>query len=65
MIKSDFIAKTDPKKCTKCGECVDWCYFSARALQNNKLHYSEDLCFGCGICISKCPSSAISLIKKS
>jgi Pyruvate/2-oxoacid:ferredoxin oxidoreductase delta subunit len=65
MIKSDFIAKTDSKECTKCGECINWCYFNARNLKNNSLQFRENLCFGCGICISKCPNNAITLIKKS
>ncbi len=64
MIKSDFNAETDRQKCTNCGECIDWCYFNARVLQNKTLHFDEKLCFGCGICVSKCPSNAITLIKK-
>ncbi len=65
MIKSDFTAKTDLNKCEDCGKCNDWCYFNARELKNNKLYFDENLCFGCGICVSKCPNHAIFLIKKS
>ncbi|MFX1587282.1 MAG: DUF362 domain-containing protein [Promethearchaeota archaeon] len=64
MIKSDFIAYTNLKKCTNCGTCQEWCYFNARKLVNNVLYFDTSKCFGCGICVSKCPSTAIKLIKK-
>lgn len=65
MIKSDFIAYTDLAKCNNCGLCEQWCYFGARKLLNEKLTFSPNLCFGCGVCVSKCPKEAISLRKKS
>ncbi|MFX0000979.1 MAG: ATP-binding protein [Candidatus Hodarchaeota archaeon] len=64
MIKSDFIAKTDLLKCKNCGKCEEWCNFKARDFTNNKLYFNSLRCFGCGICISKCPNNAIKLIKK-
>lgn len=64
MIKSDFVAKTNPKKCSNCGECSDWCYFGARTMEDGKLHFNSIRCFGCGICVSKCPNNAIFLLKK-
>jgi heterodisulfide reductase subunit A-like polyferredoxin len=65
MIKSDFIAKTDLDKCNDCGECESWCYFGGREFTDNKLHFNPINCFGCGICVSKCPSKAITLISKT
>lgn len=64
MIKSDFIAKTDLDKCTNCGECKTWCYFGGRHLNDDGLKFNSLKCFGCGICVSKCPNKAITLIKK-
>ena len=61
MIKSDFIALTDERICNNCGVCEEWCYFGAR----KALHFYQESCFGCGICVSKCPNNAIKLIKKS
>jgi len=64
MVKSDFIANTNLNKCTNCGTCETWCYFGARHLIDNKLHFNSIHCFGCGICVSKCPNKAITLIPK-
>ncbi|MBD3343182.1 MAG: hypothetical protein GF353_29060 [Candidatus Lokiarchaeota archaeon] len=64
MVKSEFIAKTDLRQCTGCGECVDWCYFGARKVMDGKLEFDSIRCFGCGICISKCPIKVITLNKK-
>lgn len=64
MVKSDFIAKTDPNKCKSCGKCVTWCSFNARIVQDKNLNFEPIRCFGCGICIKKCPNNAITLISK-
>ena len=64
MIKSDFVAKTNLDKCTNCGSCETWCYFGSRYLKDDKLKFEPQKCFGCGICVSKCPNKAISLIKR-
>jgi Pyruvate/2-oxoacid:ferredoxin oxidoreductase delta subunit len=63
MIKSNFIAKTDFSKCTNCKVCEEWCYFGARIIKKDKLKFASDFCFGCGICVSKCPNNAITLEK--
>ena len=64
MIKSDFIATTNYDICINCGECETWCYFGARKIKSNTLNFNSSKCFGCGICISKCPKNAIVLTKK-
>jgi NAD-dependent dihydropyrimidine dehydrogenase PreA subunit len=65
MIKSDFFAKTDSSLCINCGKCEIWCYFGARVMKHNRLKINSIRCFGCGICVSKCPNNAISLNKLS
>jgi Pyruvate/2-oxoacid:ferredoxin oxidoreductase delta subunit len=65
MIKSDFIAYTDLVKCNNCGICEEYCNFGARKLMKEKLNFDADYCFGCGLCVSKCPEKAIILRKKS
>lgn len=65
IIKSDFIAKTDLSKCKSCGNCEQWCYFGARKIEGNRFLFEGIKCFGCGLCISKCPENAIILIRKN
>jgi len=65
IIKSDFIAETDLNLCENCGECEIWCNFGARIICNDQLQFNSIRCFGCGICISKCPNNAIYLRKIS
>jgi Pyruvate/2-oxoacid:ferredoxin oxidoreductase delta subunit len=64
MIKSEFIATTDYEKCINCGECEKWCYFGARKIKSDTLSFESIRCYGCGICVSKCPEKAIILTRK-
>jgi len=61
MIKSDFIAYTDTNKCNNCGICVQRCNFGARKINDDRLIFFQDYCFGCGMCVSECPEEVISL----
>ncbi|TFF93325.1 MAG: 4Fe-4S dicluster domain-containing protein [Promethearchaeota archaeon] len=65
MVKSEFIAVTDPNKCIDCGKCEQWCYFGARTMKKGKLNFDPVKCFGCGVCVPKCPKSAIGLVRKN
>ncbi|MHA1195288.1 MAG: ATP-binding protein [Promethearchaeota archaeon] len=64
VVKSDFISLTDLNSCNNCGICTNWCYFKARVIKEDKLYFESDRCFGCGLCVSKCPKNAISLVSK-
>ncbi len=63
ILKSIATTITDESKCISCGKCEDRCHFGARKVVNGKLEYDKDLCFGCGLCVSTCPTKAISLIQ--
>ena len=45
--------------CTLCGECVDACRFGALAMAGESILVIENLCHGCGRCISRCPTRAM------
>lgn len=63
ILKSVATTMTDAFKCISCGACVDRCHFAARKVVDGKLEFNKDLCFGCGLCLSVCPTEAISLIQ--
>lgn len=60
---SEFVATYNSETCTQCHICLDRCHFGARTVDSiNKVHFQENFCFGCGLCITSCPESAIELI---
>jgi ferredoxin len=64
LLTSQAISVTDASACTDCGDCVDRCQFGAREMVNGSLSFNPDLCFGCGLCVSTCPTRAITLVDK-
>ncbi len=60
LIDGYFMAVTDRKKCSGCGECVNICPFDARELKDLKGKTATN-CFGCGLCKYKCPENAIQM----
>jgi Pyruvate/2-oxoacid:ferredoxin oxidoreductase delta subunit len=71
ITKSNFVPRTDNDLCTKCETCVKICPMEARYhhwphsedLSDDMIILREELCIGCGVCASNCPSKAISLEK--
>ncbi|MBD3352774.1 MAG: hypothetical protein GF364_14900 [Candidatus Lokiarchaeota archaeon] len=65
VVKSAFISKNiDSTKCTNCGKCEERCYFGARRIVHGQMHYEPDLCTGCGLCVSTCPTENIILERR-
>jgi len=59
--KANVIAHYDVKKCISCFKCVDRCVFGARKNVNGQFIYTLELCYGCGLCVTTCPTEAITL----
>ena len=58
IFRSGRLASIDPKKCTKCGKCIEACTFDAVL---DELIIDEISCEGCGVCKFVCPSDAINM----
>jgi len=69
--KSDFVPVVDEEKCQKCKKCIKVCQFHALVYKagekedksEDRVLVREDVCIGCGICASNCPTGAMNLKK--
>lgn len=66
VVASEYVAQQDCDTCSNCGACVKRCHFRARQLDSEgKLVFNQARCFGCGVCVSTCPTTSITLIKRN
>ncbi len=65
VVNSHFVAVIDADECVACGECADE-RCQVNAIEEGEDNYTviPEKCIGCGVCISTCPSDAISLVRK-
>jgi len=64
VVASEYVALQNEETCENCGTCTERCQFNARLLLNGKLHFIKEKCFGCGLCVTTCPTDSISLVKR-
>jgi len=60
VVASDYVAQNSLETCKNCGTCVERCQFQARQIKDEKLIFDSTKCFGCGLCVSTCPTKSIS-----
>lgn len=65
VLTSKYVAEIDATKRDNCGVCVDRCVFMARGVTDGELVYDVSRCFGCGLCVSTCPTDAIRLVPRT
>ena len=58
VVRSDYIAVTDQKRCIGCRRCIERCVFGARALCDGVIEFDARACLGCGLCVTVCPEKA-------
>ncbi|MBT8350515.1 MAG: 4Fe-4S binding protein [Deltaproteobacteria bacterium] len=65
VINSYYFAEIDPDECTACGTCMDErCQVNAIEERGDAYEVVREKCIGCGLCVTTCPSEAISLLRK-
>jgi NAD-dependent dihydropyrimidine dehydrogenase PreA subunit len=65
VVASEYIAENNNETCKNCGTCVERCQFHARQLTDGKLAFNQAKCFGCGLCLTTCPTKSIKLVKRN
>ena len=62
---SRFVAKIDHALCNQCGICAkERCPMGAIVEEGETYHLQHERCIGCGVCLSTCPTGAISLVPR-
>lgn len=65
VVKSSYYAAIDPDECSACGTCADErCQVDAIEEGEDAYQVVAEKCIGCGLCVSTCPSQAITLVRK-
>jgi len=65
VVASEYLAQQNYYTCNSCGTCVQRCQFHARSLgSDNKLAFDQAKCFGCGLCVTTCPTKSVTLTRR-
>jgi Na+-translocating ferredoxin:NAD+ oxidoreductase subunit B len=65
LVVNPFIARHDPALCSTCEACIERCQMEALTLVDGVISFKAERCIGCGLCVSTCPSGAMSLVRKA
>jgi ferredoxin len=61
LASSGYLCRIDEDLCIGCGDCHDYCQFSALSCVDGITKVDEALCMGCGVCSLKCEQGALFL----
>ncbi len=63
--KGRWQAQVDEDLCSGCATCQDQrCRLAAIEVQDDHAHVNLDRCIGCGLCVSTCPTGALSMVQR-
>lgn len=66
VVAAEFIAHQNCDTCSNCGTCVERCQFHARQMDSDgKLVFDAAKCYGCGLCMTTCPTKSITLTRRN
>jgi Na+-translocating ferredoxin:NAD+ oxidoreductase subunit B len=65
LVVNAYIARHDADLCTTCEACIERCQMEAITLVDWAISLNPARCIGCGLCVSTCPSGALSLARKA
>ncbi|MBU1171007.1 MAG: 4Fe-4S binding protein [Proteobacteria bacterium] len=66
VVNTHYYATIDTEECVSCGLCKDErCQVNAIEEKDDAYEIIMNKCIGCGVCISTCPSNAITLVRKN
>ena len=64
IVSSGYSVRIGRGVCVSCGTCVQVCAFDAcQPVEGGSPLYDVEACLGCGVCTSKCPSGARTLVR--
>ena len=61
---SAYTARIDPRLCTGCDDCHEWCWTDAIATEDGTCSVAAERCLGCGLCASQCHVRAIEMVPR-
>ena len=65
VVASNYRVEIDPELCTSCETCHDRCQMDALSEGSEEVTVVElSRCIGCGLCVTTCPTEAITLVAK-
>jgi Pyruvate/2-oxoacid:ferredoxin oxidoreductase delta subunit len=62
---AEYVAVVATDSCEQCGACTERCIFGAQSWESGAVMFHQDKCYGCGLCVSTCPSNAIRMVLKA
>lgn len=65
LISSAFYAISDSELCNACEVCAERCQMDAIQYDDGFAEIDLDRCIGCGLCVTTCPTEALTMVRKA